>query len=73
MACVDDSDGLQNPQEDAPRLPASAWRGGYRGSAWALIGAGEPQQIHLIDPERTQPLASWLGEQSEMRSTSGQL
>ncbi|MDA8332911.1 MAG: TraM recognition domain-containing protein [Candidatus Dormibacteraeota bacterium] len=46
---------------EQPRLPASAWRGGYRGSAWVLIGAGEPQQIRLIDPECAQPFASWLG------------
>ena len=45
---------------EQPRLPASAWRGGYRGSAWVLIGAGEPQQIRLIDPHGTQPFASWL-------------
>ena len=45
---------------EQPRLPASAWRGGYQGSAWVLIGAGEPQQISLIDPDRTQPFAAWL-------------
>lgn len=42
------------------RLPASAWRRGYRGSAWVLIGAGQPQQIDLIDPDRAQPVADWL-------------
>ncbi|MDA8395656.1 MAG: type IV secretory system conjugative DNA transfer family protein [Candidatus Dormibacteraeota bacterium] len=46
---------------EQPRLPASAWRGGYPGSAWVLIGAEEPQQISLIDPERTQPSIGWLG------------
>jgi hypothetical protein len=45
---------------EQPRLPASAWRGRYRGSAWVLIGAGWPQQIRLIDPECTQPFASSL-------------
>jgi hypothetical protein len=45
---------------EQPRLPASAWRVGYRGSAWVLIGAGEPHQIRLIDPQCTQPFSSWL-------------
>ena len=45
---------------EQPRLPASAWRGRRHGSAWVLIGAGEPQQIRLIDPARTQPFAGWL-------------
>ncbi len=44
---------------EQPRLPASAWRRGHHGSAWVLIGAGEPQQIDLIDPASTQPFADW--------------
>ncbi|MHB8393455.1 MAG: DEAD/DEAH box helicase family protein [Candidatus Dormibacteria bacterium] len=45
---------------EQPRLPASAWRSGDLGSAWVLIGAGEPQHIDLIDPASTQPFAAWL-------------
>ncbi len=56
----DETESTSQSYVEQPRLPASAWRGGYPGSAWVLIGASEPQQISLIDPERTSPFASWL-------------
>ena len=56
----DETESTSQSFVEQPRLPASAWRSGYLGSAWVLIGAGEPQQIDLIDPERTQPFAGWL-------------
>ena len=37
-----------------------------------LIGADEPQQMHLIALHGTRPFASWVGEHSDMSSTSGQ-
>jgi type IV secretory pathway TraG/TraD family ATPase VirD4 len=56
----DETESTSQSFVEQPRLPASAWRSGYSGSAWVLIGAGEPRQIDLIDPERTQPFAGWL-------------
>ncbi|MHB8312269.1 MAG: hypothetical protein ACYDD0_03065 [Candidatus Dormibacteria bacterium] len=56
----DETESTSQSFVEQPRLPASAWRSGAPGSAWVLVGAGEPQQIYLIDPGRTQPFAEWL-------------
>ena len=56
----DETESTSQSFVEQPRLPASAWRSGYPGSAWVLIGAGEPRQIDLINPDRTQPFAGWL-------------
>ncbi|MHB8324615.1 MAG: hypothetical protein ACYDHB_09385, partial [Candidatus Dormibacteria bacterium] len=56
----DETESTSQSYVEQPRLPASAWRRGRHGSAWVLIGAGEPQQIDLIDPDHTQPFADWL-------------
>jgi len=56
----DETESTSQSFVEQPRLPASAWRSGGPGSAWVLIGAGEPQQIDLIDPDHTQPFADWL-------------
>ena len=45
---------------EQPTVPASAWRSGPPGSAWALVGQYAPAQIQLVDPARTPPFAGWL-------------
>ncbi len=45
---------------EQPRVPASAWRSGPSGSAWALVGHYAPAQIRLVDPGSTEPFAEWL-------------
>ncbi|HUY61769.1 MAG TPA: type IV secretory system conjugative DNA transfer family protein [Candidatus Dormibacteraeota bacterium] len=45
---------------EQPILPASTWRTGLPGTAWALVGASAPVQVTLIDPDHTPPFAEWL-------------
>ncbi|MDA8330081.1 MAG: type IV secretory system conjugative DNA transfer family protein [Candidatus Dormibacteraeota bacterium] len=45
---------------EQPRVPASAWRSGPHGSAWALVGQYAPAQIQLVDPSLTEPFREWL-------------
>ncbi len=47
---------------EQPTVPASAWRSGPPGSAWALVGHHPPGQLRLVDPDRTPPFVGWLRE-----------
>ncbi len=53
---------------EQPAVPASAWRSGPPGSAWALVGQYAPARVQLVDPERTQPFAGWLHPEPAARA-----